>query len=102
MRTTLAILASASLALSAVPAFAGNNNGLVVVDLTNADVLNNIAQNLALNNVSVPIGLAAAICDVNANVLAAQKKTGTPTCTAKNNTSALQTAVQKKLGTVSQ
>ncbi|MCL6684666.1 hypothetical protein [Sphingomonas alba] len=110
MRTTLAILASASLALSAAPAFAGNNNGLVVVDLTNADVLNNLAQNLkvnvsdisALNNVSVPIGLAAAICDVNANVLAAQKKTGTSRCTAKNNTSALQTAVQKKLGTVNQ
>ncbi|QIK95894.1 hypothetical protein G7076_04905 [Sphingomonas sp. HDW15A] len=110
MRTTLAILASASLAVSAAPALAGNNNGLVVVDLTNADVLNNLAQNLkvnvsdisALNNVSVPIGLAAAICDVNANVLAAQKKTEAPTCTAKNNTSALQTAVQKKLGTVSQ
>lgn len=110
MRTALAIFASASLALSAAPAFAGNNNGLVVVDLTNANVLNNLAQNLkvnvsdisALNNVSVPIGLAAAICDVNANVLAAEKKTGAPTCTAKNNTSALQTAVQKKLGTVSQ
>jgi hypothetical protein len=44
--------------------------------------------------------IAAAICDVNANVLAGQKKTGDPTCTAKNSTSALQSAVQKKLGTV--
>ena len=110
MRTILTILSSASLALSAAPAFAGNNNGLVVVDLTNADVLNNLAQNLkvnvsdisALNNVSVPIGLAAVICGVNANVLAAQKKTGGPNCTATNNTTALQSAVQKKLGTVSQ
>ena len=109
MRTTLAILASAALTLSAAPAMA-QNSGLVVVDLSNADVLNNLAQNLkvnvsdisALNNVSVPIGLAAAICDVNANVLAQQKKTGTPTCAAKNNTSALQSAVQKKLGTVNQ
>lgn len=109
MRTPLAILASAAIALSAAPAFA-QNNGLVVVDLSNADVLNNLAQNLkvnvsdisALNNVSIPIGLAAAVCDVNANVLAAQKKTGSPTCTAKNNTSALQKAVQKKLGTVNQ
>ncbi|QDP19906.1 hypothetical protein [Sphingomonas xanthus] len=107
----LTALASASVALFSVsPALAGNNNGLVVVDLTNADVLNNLAQNLkvnvsdisALNNVSVPIGLAAAICDVNANVLAAQKKTGSPTCTAKNTTTALQSAVQKKLGTVAQ
>ena len=109
MRTTLAIMASAALALSATPAIA-QNSGLVVVDLSNADVLNNLAQNLkvnvsdisALNNVSVPIGLAAAVCDVNANVLAAQKKGGSPTCTAKNSSSALQNAVQKKLGTVSQ
>lgn len=109
MRKTFAILASAALALSATPALA-QNSGLVVIDLTNADVLNNLAQNLkvnvsdisALNNVSIPIGLAAAVCDVNANVLAAQKKTGSPTCTAKNSTSALQTAVQKKLGTVNQ
>jgi hypothetical protein len=104
MRSAIMIAASAALALSAAPALA-QNSGLVVVDLTNADVLNNLAQNLklnvsdiaALNNVSVPIGLAAAICDVNANVLAGQKKSGTPTCTAKNSTSALQTAVQKKL-----
>ena len=110
MRTTFAILASAALTLAAAPALASNDSGLVVVDLTNASVLNNLAQNLkvnvsdisALNNVSIPIGLAAAVCDVNANVLAAQKKAGTPTCTAKNSTSALQSAVQKKLGTVSQ
>lgn len=109
MRTPLAIMASAAIALSATPAIA-QNNGLVVVELTNVDVLNNLAQNLkvnvsdisALNNVSIPIGLAAAVCDVNANVLAGQKKTGSPTCTAKNSTSALQTAVQKKLGTVNQ
>ena len=109
MRTPIAILASAALSLTAAPALA-QNSGLVVVDLSNADVLNNLAQNLkvnvsdisALNNVSIPIGLAAAVCDVNANVLAAQKKTSGPTCTAKNNSSALQTAVQKKLGTVDQ
>ena len=109
MRTPIAILASAALSLTAAPALA-QNSGLVVVDLSNANVLNNLAQNLkvnvsdisALNNVSIPIGLAAAVCDVNANVLAAQKKTGSPTCTAKNNSSALQTAVQKKLGTVDQ
>jgi hypothetical protein len=109
MRSVIMIAASAALALSATPALA-QNSGLVVVDLTNADVLNNLAQNLkvnvsdisALNNVSVPIGLAAAICDVNANVLAGQKKTGSPTCTAKNSTSALQTAVQKKLNSGNQ
>ncbi len=104
MRTTLAIVASATLALSATPALA-QNNGLVVVDLSNAKVLNNLAQNLnvnvsdisALNNVAVPIGLAAAICDVNANVLAQQKKTGGSKCTATNSTAALQKAVQEKM-----
>ena len=109
MRTMTPLAASMALALSATPAFA-QNNGLVVVDLSNADVLNNLAQNLkvnvsdisALNNVSIPIGLATAVCDVNANVLAGQKKMGAPTCTAKNNSSALQKAVQEKLGTVNQ
>jgi len=109
MRKLMTVAAAAALSFSATPVLA-QNSGLVVVDLTNADVLNNLAQNLkvnvsdisALNNVSIPIGLAAAMCDVNANVLAAQKKTGTPTCTAKNSTSALQKAVQTKLGTVNQ
>ena len=30
----------------------------------------------------LPIGIAANICDVNANVLAQQNKAGSPTCTA--------------------
>jgi hypothetical protein len=30
----------------------------------------------------VPIGIAANLCDVNANVLAAQLRTGETTCTA--------------------
>jgi hypothetical protein len=109
MRIMVPALAAAAISISAVPAIA-QNSGLVVVDLSNADVLNNLAQNLkvnvsdisALNNVSIPIGLAAAVCDVNANVLAQQKKTGTPTCEAKNSTAALQKAVQTKLGTVNQ
>ena len=109
MRIMITALAAAAIGVAAVPAVA-QNSGLVVVDLTNADVLNNLAQNLkvnvsdisALNNVSIPIGLAAAVCDVNANVLAQQKKTGTPTCEAKNSTAALQKAVQTKLGTVNQ
>lgn len=104
MRKTFAVMASAALVFSAAPALA-QNSGLVVVELTNVDVLNNLAQNLkvnvtdisALNNVSVPIGLAAAICDVNANVLAQQKKTGGSKCTATNSTSALQKAVQTKM-----
>jgi hypothetical protein len=104
MRALIAGLAGSALMLTVSPALA-QNSGLVVVDLSNSDVLNNLAQNLkvnvsdiqALNNVSIPIGLAAAVCDVNANVLAKQKKNGTPTCEAQNSTAALQRAVKQKL-----
>lgn len=108
-KTMIAVLAS-SMAFAAVPAVAQTNSGLVVVDLSdsNIDVLNNLARDLNLEindnniealkniNVQVPIGLAAAICDVNANVLAAQRKTSGYQCTAKNNTSALTKAVKEK------
>lgn len=109
MRTTTALVASIALAIGAAPAIA-QNSGLVVVDLSNADVANDLARNLKVNvsditalaNVAIPIGLAANVCDVNANVLAAQKKTDSPTCTAKNNSAALQKAVQDKMSSVNQ
>ena len=107
MRKPIAALIASSVALATAPAIAQTNNGLVVVDLSGANVelLNNLARDLnleitnvnieALKNidVQVPIGLAAAICDVNANVLASQRKTEGYTCTAKNNTAALTKAV---------
>ena len=107
MRKPVIALIASSMALATAPAIAQTNSGLVVVDLSGADisVLNNLARslNLEINNnniealknidVQVPIGLAAAICDVNANVLAAQRKTEGYTCTAKNNTAALTKAV---------
>ena len=93
---------AAALALTAAPALA-QNSGLVVVDLTNADVANNIARDLDINvsqvpvNVQLPIGIAAAVCDVNASVLAQQKKTGSPTCQAATTNTNLNRAVQKQL-----
>ena len=106
MRTFTALAAASALAISATAAVA-QNSGLVVVDLANADVnlLNNIANDLhvnvsdiqALNNVSIPVGLAAAVCGVNANVLAHQKSDASYSCPAKNSTAALQKAVQQKL-----
>ena len=107
MRKPIIALLASSLAFAAAPAIAQTNSGLVVVDLSesNISVLNNLARDLNLeitdNNieilknidVQVPIGIAAAICDVNANILAAQRKTEGYTCTAKNNTAALTKAV---------
>ena len=105
-KTMIAVLAS-SMAFAAVPAAAQTNSGLVVVDLSGADisVLNNLARDLNISDVdvlkniqvSVPIGLAAAICDVNANVLAKQRKTEGYKCTAENNTTALTKAVREKM-----
>jgi hypothetical protein len=93
---------AAALALAATPAL-GQNQGLVVVDLTNADVANNIARDLDINvsevpvNVQLPIGIAAAVCDVNASVLAHQKKTGSPTCKATSTNASLNKAVQQQM-----
>jgi hypothetical protein len=92
----------AAVALAATPAIAqvntGSGNGLVAVNVQDVAILNNFLNNdqiSALNNLSVPVtvqvpvGVAANVCGVNANVLASQKKTGTPTCTAKSGSKAL-------------
>jgi hypothetical protein len=98
------MIAAAALA-AATPAIAQVNtgSGLVAVNVQNVDVLKNFlndSQVSALNNLSVPvtvnvpIGVAANVCGVNANVLAKQKKGDDPvTCTARNGSKALANAV---------
>jgi hypothetical protein len=97
----------AAAVLAATPAFAqvntGSGNGLVAVNVQNVDILKNFLNNdqiAALNNVSVPvtvqvpIGVAANVCGVNANVLASQRKAGDPvSCTARSGSKALANAV---------
>src|SRR5207237_9244877 len=92
------MIAAAALTVVATPAAAqvntGSGNGLVAVNVQNVDILKNFlndTQVAALNNVTVPvtvnvpIGVAANVCGVNANVLASQKKGDDPvTCTARN------------------
>lgn len=99
-----AIMIAAALAAAASPALAQVNtgSGLVAVNVQNVDILKNFlndTQIAALNNVTVPvtvnvpIGVAANVCGVNANVLAAQRKAGDPvTCTARNGSRALSNA----------
>lgn len=90
-----------------------NANNLVSVNITN--VANQIAQNLArnvdidveditaqiqaLNDIQVPIGVAANVCPaVTANALAADTKTEQGAeCTAENTTQALNQAVKRQL-----
>jgi hypothetical protein len=81
----------------------GSGNGLVAVNVQNVDILKNFLNNTqvqALNGigpvtVNVPIGVAANVCGIDANVIAQQRKANTyQPCTANNGTRALANAVQ--------
>ena len=91
------VMAIALTTAVAAPA-AAQQTGLVNVDVSN--VLNNLSLDLlnnSLNNntVQVPIGVAANVCGITANVLAAQRKGGdTMTCTAKTTSTALKRAAK--------
>src|SRR6476646_3111731 len=96
------MIAAAALSAFATPALAqvSNQGGLVNVDVS--DVLNNrdldlLNNSLNNNTVQVPIGVAAAVCGIDANVLAHQRKADSPvTCTAKNASTALKQAAKKQ------
>jgi hypothetical protein len=103
------VFAAAAAAMAATPALAQVNtgSGLVAVNIQDVSILNNFLNNdqiSALDNLSipvtvnVPVGVAANVCGVNANVLAAQKKTGAATCDAKTGSKALaQNVISQKL-----
>ncbi len=97
--------ALAACALVATPATA-QQAGLVNVEIGDVSVLNdflNDTQIAALNNlnvpvtVQVPIGIAANVCDVSANVLAQQAKNGGANCTAESGSQALAQSVNRQL-----
>lgn len=94
-----ALAACALVATSASAQLVGG--GLVVVNISN--VANNLARDLDVSvsnipvTVQVPVGVAATVCDVNANVLAQQRKTGGATCTAQNTSEALNQIVQRQM-----
>jgi hypothetical protein len=102
MRKIILAASAAALGLGAGPALAqvntGSGNGLVAVNIQNVDILKNFLNNdqiSLLDNVSVPVtvqvpvGVAANVCGVNANVIAQQKGTGTYSCDAKTGSKAL-------------
>ena len=105
MRT---IIIAAAIGAAAAPAAAQLNTsqGLVTVNVQDVSVLNdflNDDQIAALNelnvpiSVQVPVGVAANVCDVDANVLASQKKDGPATCDAKSGSKALAQSISKQL-----
>lgn len=75
-------------------------SGLVNVDISN--VANNIAKNINVDvsqiplTVQAPIGVAANVCGVNANVLA-QQGAGLANCTATSTSTALNQIVQRQI-----
>lgn len=85
----------------ASPVFAEAQSGLVNVDVSN--VANNIAKNISVDvsqipvTVQVPVGIAANVCGVDANVLAKQAQGGTAKCGAQSTSTALDQVVQRKL-----
>ena len=103
---------AAALATAATPALAQVNlsQGLVDVTIQDVSILNNFLNNAQIQaliglsvpvSVQVPVGIAANVSpDLNANVLAAQKKTGGgAACTATSGSRALaQQVVKQKLG----
>ena len=100
------MFAAAALALGTTPAVAQVDvgGGLVDVTIQNVDILNNFlndAQIAALNNigpitVQVPVGVAAAVCGIDANVIARQKKSGDYSCPATTANKALAQHVVKQ------
>lgn len=90
-----------ALGLLAGPTLAQTNEGLVTVNISN--VANDVARNLSVDvsqvplSVQVPVGIAANVCGVDANVLAKQKQGGTASCDATSTNNALQQVVQKQM-----
>ena len=87
-------------AILATGAFA-QQSGLVNVDVHN--VANDIAKNINVDvsqvpvTVQAPIGVAATVCGVAANVLGQQRNAGNASCTASSTSTALDQLVQRQL-----
>ena len=101
---TAAALAAATLAAPAIGQV-GNSQGLVNVTVQDVALLNNFlndTQIAALNNLNVPvtvqapISVAANVCDLSVAALAAQRKAGDATCTAKSGSKALADIVNRQ------
>ena len=98
MRSTasLRFAVAATLLMTLAGAAHAQQAGLVNVDISN--VANNINVDVSQIpvTVQVPVGIAANVCGVNANVLARQG-TGAAQCTATSTSTALNQLVQRQI-----
>jgi hypothetical protein len=96
------VIAAALASFAVAPAMAQGTAQGGLVNVNVANVLNNLELDLlnnSLNNntVQVPIGVAANVCGIDANILAARRKTGSPVnCEAKTTSQALKQAAKKQ------
>ena len=103
MKGLLKVLVLASLLISVAVPLQAQQEGLVNVDISN--IKTEIAKNIDVDvsqipvTVQAPIGVAAAVCGINANVLAEQGRTGTASCPAQNTSTALNQIVQRQVKT---
>ena len=100
-RRCIAVAAFVATGLGGAFAVQAQQEGLVNVDLSNlrADIAKDINVDVSQIpvNVQIPVGVAANVCGVDANVLARQDKGSTPSCQAKNKSQALNQQVQRQL-----
>lgn len=95
------VAATLAVGLTAGAAHAQQGGNLVAVKLNN--VANNLAQNLSVDvgqipvSVQAPIGVAANVCNVQANLLATDNNPDGAECTAESTSQALNQIVQRQI-----
>jgi hypothetical protein len=100
-RRCIAVAAVSAIGLSGGAFGQPKQESVVNVDLSNlrADIAKRTYTDVSRipANVRLPVGVAANVCGVDANTLARQDKSSTPSCQAKNKSQALSEQVQRRL-----
>ena len=115
MKYLLATAAAASLSLAAAAPLhaesvkAGNNNNVSAGNLVNVTISDSLLENI-LNDLNIevedsvdeitvqaPIGVAATVCNVAANVLASDNKADGAACDAETSSQALNQIVKRQI-----
>ena len=105
---TLTTLGAALVVGMSPAAFAAQQSGGGLVTVNISNVANDLAKNLNVEvsqipvSVQVPVGVAANVCGVAANVLGQQKGAGGAACDAKSTSTALDQVVQRQMSSKKQ
>lgn len=105
MNLVKATVTALGLSVMAIPAVAQNVSANNLISVQLSDVANNLAQNLSVDvqdvidigSVQVPIGIAANVCNIAANVLATGTNQTPGECTATSTSDALTRIVKRNM-----